>query len=479
MPKLCLTLAETSPEELARKIRQYTGRVSLIEVRLDYLPQPQWPDLPRDSGSEFVATYRPEREGGRYQGKEEDRLEELRRAARAGFHWVDLEHDVSAIPDLPDSTRLVRSLHRFDGFPRDLEQAYRKLRSTKGEVFKLAVPVSSSHELARLLTFMETAQGRRVVLGMGSLGQPSRFLGAFLENEWTYVAEQAEEAAAPGQFELSQAQGDYRWEHWTNPPDLYGVIGNPVAHSLSPGLHNRLFDHYDLPHLYLPLPLTDLQPWFQYVSQTRLCFQGFSVTAPFKVEATRFAAKCRSAGPAVNTLVHTPQGWEGLNTDYDGFLNPLLSRKYRLRGKRALVLGNGGVAHTAVAALQQQGVKVTVVGRDLQKVLRLTRASGCRGATFVDLPLEADLCINTTPVGQHPQTEECPLPEKQVDFDLVYDLIYQPEHTRLLELARSRGAVTISGLEMFAQQAALQFQAWTGRRVDPQLVQAILRDLLR
>ena len=479
MPKLCLTLAEASPEVLAQKIRRHAGKVALIEIRLDYLQPLQWPELPSNSGSQFVATYRPKREGGLYQGDEAIRLEALRRAARSGFHWIDLEADVDAVPDLPASIRLVRSHHRFDGFPSDLERTYRELRSCRGDVFKLAVAVSNSHQLVRLLTFMEEAQERRVLLGMGSFGQPSRFLGAFLENEWTYVAEQAEEAAAPGQFELSQAQGCYRWERWTRSPELYGVIGNPVAHSLSPGLHNRLFEHYDLSCLYLPLPLTDLQPWFQYLNQTNLCFRGFSVTAPFKVEAASVAAKSRSTVPPVNTLVHTGQGWEGLNTDYAGFLDPLLERGFPLEGRRALVLGNGGVAHTAVAALQQQGAEVTVVGRDLQKVLQLTRASGCRGTTFAELPLEADLCINTTPVGQHPNTEECPLQQEQIDFDLVYDLIYRPEHTRLLKLAQGRGAITISGLEMFAQQAALQFQAWTGRKADPQLVEAILRDLLR
>ena len=356
--------------------------------------------------------------------------------------------------------------------------AYQRLCVAQGDVFKLAVSVCSSQELYRLLDFMESATGHRVILGMGIFGQPSRFLGAFLGNEWIYVAEQAEASVAPGQFALSDAQRDYRWQRWKESPSLYGVIGNPVAHSLSPSLHNRLFDHYALSCLYLPLPLTDLQPWFQYLSRTHLRFQGFSVTAPFKVEAARFTDKNQSTVPAVNTLVNTPDGWKGLNTDYEGFLNPLLRRRFRLKGKRALILGNGGVAYTAVTALQQEGVEVTVVGRDSKRVARFAQIANCHSTTFKDLPLEADLCINTTPVGQYPNTEQSPLPEEHVNFDLVYDLIYRPEHTRLLEIARRKHAVTISGLEMFAQQAALQFQAWTGQKADSKLVEGILRDLL-
>lgn len=473
MPDLCLTLAEASLDGLQRKIADYAGRVALIEVRLDYLHPPRLPELPSDSSTEFLATLRPVREGGRYRGLERDRLQLLRRAGERGFSWIDLEHDVEE-SDWPDGLRIVRSVHCFESFPSSLDSLCSRLQS-RGDVSKIAVQVSTTHQLADLLTWMSKRQpdGRRVVLGMGDLGQPSRFLGALMGNRWTYVCERSDSPPAAGQFSLEEAEQVYRLAE-RGKPRIFGVLGNPVAHSLSPRLHNALFRHYGMNGLYLPVALDELAPWFDLLKRIPLEFGGFSVTLPFKSQVREFLSSCESPLNSINTLV-SAGGWRGFNTDYDGFLKPL-QRRLQLEGKRALVLGNGGVALTAVQALQDRGCQVTAAGRDAQRITRFAERMGCSSALFEDLPISVDLCVNATPLGQHPRVDETPLLPSQMDFEWAYDLVYRPRQTHFLQLAQAQGIKAISGLEMFVEQAALQFQLWTGIDPDRGLIEELVGD---
>ena len=478
MINLCLTLAEESLSTLTEKIDHYSGKVPFVEVRLDYLNRPELPPLPGGTRTDFVATCRPKREGGRYEGAEADRCELLRKAAKNGFAWLDLEHDIKIDLNLPAQTRVVRSYHCFEGFPEDLSLLFEKVRARPGDVTKLALSVSGTRELVALLGFMESIPTTisRIILGMGPFGQPSRFLGGFLGNHWTYVSSGEANVAGPGQFTVDQALERYQFSSWASAPAIYGVLGNPVAHSLSPGLHNRLFAHYGLPQVYFPFLVDDLGSWFNYVGGSRLSFHGFSVTLPFKTDVLEYVDLSESHMPALNTLTKKDFGWEGINTDYAGFLAPLTSR-FTLKGKEAVVLGNGGAAHTVVAALQKEKARVVVVGRNREQVAQFAALYDCDHALFSDLPMRADLCVNTTPVGQYPKMEESPLREDQLDFDCIYDLVYHPSRTLLLQIAERKGISAISGMEMFVEQAALQFLGWTGIEPDRELIQKIVTEI--
>ena len=479
MMKLCLSLADSSADALEEKIARYTGQVPYIEARLDHLSEPRVPAVPNDLGTDFIATCRPRREGGRYRGEERSRLDLLEKAARSGFTWVDLEYDVEEAPSLPDATRIVRSHHCFDHFPEDLPALFDSLRNQGGDVIKVAVSIGETRQLTSLLEWMESLDPQTpfIVLGMEDLGQPSRLLSAFLGNFWTYVAEDENNKVAPGQLTLEQAVQRYQLPRWETCPSLYGVLGNPVAHSLSPLLHNRLFQHHQLEKVYLPFLLDNARIWLDYVQQSRLPFAGFSVTLPFKTDVVKFVERTESPVDSVNTLVRRNSVWEGLNSDYQGFLGALQSR-LTLKGKTALVLGNGGVAHTVVKALVDQGVEVTVVGRNPDKASHFAHLYGCRSILFSDLPVSSHICVNTTPVGQYPGIDDSPLRDDQFDFDVVYDLVYNPENTRLLDLARSKGAEVISGMEMFVEQAALQSEAWTGLSPDREMMKELIREEL-
>ncbi len=476
MINLCLSLADSSAAVLEEKMARYAGQVPYIEARLDYLSEPIIPAVPDGQGTDFIATCRPVREGGRYQGEEQARLQLLEKASRSGFTWVDLEHDVEEAPSFPAETRILRSQHCFDHFPEDLPALFEGLQQAGGDLFKMALSIRTTRELTFLLKWVESLDSRTpfIVLGMEDLGQPSRLLGAFLGNFWTYVAEDEHSKVAPGQLTLEQADQRYQLPRWKSPPAIYGVLGNPVAHSLSPRIHNQLFQYHQLEKVYLPFLLDDAEIWLDYVKQSSLPFSGFSVTLPFKTDVVKWVDHRGSPVDSINTLVKRDAAWEGLNSDYDGFLKALQSR-LSLKGKTALVLGNGGVAHTVVKALMDQGVEVTVVGRNPEKAARFSQLYDCPHILFSDLPVSAQICVNTTPIGQHPDTQASPLKKDQMEFDVVYDLVYSPENTRLLDLARSQGAEIISGMEMFVEQAALQFEAWTGLSADREMVREMIR----
>ncbi|RPJ80918.1 MAG: type I 3-dehydroquinate dehydratase, partial [Acidobacteria bacterium] len=346
MSQLCLTLAEDRVAQLNTKIRRRDGACPLIEIRIDHLDSPEIPCLPDPRRSGYIATCRPVREGGRYRGTETDRLELLQLAARSGFDWIDLEHDVPPI-SFPPGVQVVRSYHDFQGFPSDWSALTGRIDSLPGDLSKIAVAVENTEQLIEVLgQFEKPAARKRIFIGMGGFGQPSRLLGHFLGNAWTYVTEETDRQIAPGQCSLDSARTSFRLDFPGSRPIIYGILGNPLVHSLSPPLHNRLFAGYGLGNVYLPFPLTAVEPWFAYVAMSPVHFGGFSVTLPFKTDVVKFVDFEGEGERALNTLVREGARWKGVNTDYAGFLKPLAD--VDLQGCLALVLGTGGVTHTVI-----------------------------------------------------------------------------------------------------------------------------------
>lgn len=473
--KLCLTLCETNPKQLQEKIYQYQSDVEMIELRLDALEEEFVPRIPADTSTDFLATCRPRREGGSYSGREGQRLKILSQAARAGCSWIDVEWDVSELPTVPSSCQVIRSRHLFQPQTGVAPGLLRELRSGAGDAYKLAVSISSSRQLVESLRALEeTSTEDTIFIGMGVRGLPTRLLGYFLGNLWTYV--HADQPAAEGQFSLNEARELYRLQSFKTAPAIYGVLGNPLGHSLSPLLHNQLFRHYHQDGLYLPVELDELDPWFEYVEDSQLDFRGFSVTIPFKIDVTRFI-KTLSSPQSVNTLLRKGSWWVGLNTDYPAFLKPLLQGD-QVPYKSALVLGTGGAAQTVVRALLKFQVEVSVAGRNRLALEDFNRRFGCRTLTLEELPVFSELLVNATPVGQAPGTDQLPPGCEELRFNAVYDLVYNPTVTRLIRKAQSQGIRTYSGREMFIEQAALQFRHWVGIDPDRELVSELLKQVL-
>jgi shikimate dehydrogenase len=249
--------------------------------------------------------------------------------------------------------------------------------------------------------------------------------------------------------------------------DLYGVVGYPLSHTLSPTMHNAAFSASGLNAVYLAFETEDIAGCLR--GMRALGIEGMSVTIPFKSSVIPLLddleESAKSMG-AVNTIVSRRARLKGYNTDAPGALKAL-EAETGLSDKRCLVIGAGGAARAIGCVLRGRCAHLTIANRSIERGQTLSDYLGCR---FVPLDavegLQADLLIHATSVGMYPRDEQCLIPPKALKAGMVVmDVVYHPLETRLLREARQRGCQTISGLAMFIHQGAEQYRLWTG--IDP------------
>lgn len=468
---ICATVTGTTTDEL-RARRDAQGDADLVELRLDSVARPDVAGALAGRGKPVVATCRPTREGGGFRGSEDERRAILLEAARRGAEYVDVEHCAPFADELIRLRRgqgVVVSFHAFDGLQADLETRYRAMRATGAEVVKVAVAVASLKEALHVMSIGTPrdrapgrdapGDGRRVLVAMGPAGVASRLLAGRYGSCWTYAGD----GVAPGQIDLARMRDQFRAGRVTRRTAVYGVVGAPIGHSISPAMHNAGFRAAGIDAIYLPLEASSADDFAAFAREIGLA--GASVTAPFKetvAERVSVADDVSAAVGAVNTLRFEDGRWIGRNTDVAGFLAPL-RRRMGLAGARAAVLGAGGAARAAAYALQREGAVVTVCARRPERAAAVAHGLGVAAAPLPPARGSWDLLVNTTPVGTFPDGESSPLPEGPFDGELVYDLVYNPLTTRLMADAASAGCETVGGLEMLVAQAEAQFAWWTGK----------------
>jgi shikimate dehydrogenase len=251
----------------------------------------------------------------------------------------------------------------------------------------------------------------------------------------------------------------------TGAAPVYGILGRPVAHSLSPVMHNAAFHFLGLNAVYVPFAVRDLAQAVQGLRGLNL--SGVSVTIPFKEDIISLLDevddKARLIG-AVNTVINR-DGWLwGGNTDWKGALTAL-QEQTELVGQSVLVLGAGGVGRAIAYAVRQAGGELTVTDLDYAKAQTLAQQFDATSLSLAEAAqFPATVLINATPVGMAPGTEKIPLPPSSLDqYQVVMDVIYTPRQTRLLREAATRGCRIIDGFQMFVHQGAHQFELFTGR----------------
>jgi shikimate dehydrogenase len=268
--------------------------------------------------------------------------------------------------------------------------------------------------------------------------------------------------------------------------ELYGVIGNPVQHSLSPIIHNRAFKRLGWNAVYLAFEVKNIEEAVRGIRG--LGVRGVSITIPFKTEVIPFLDKVEGLAKkigAVNTIVNRRGKLIGYNTDCDGAIEAL-EEKMDLRGKRVVLLGAGGAARGIGFGLRERGYPLTVVNRSKEKGQSLCKELGCDylpASSLVRMKageLEADVIINATSLGMYPRDNETPIPKKLLKEGMtVMDIVYQPLQTRLLREAKEKRCVTVDGLEMLIRQGMAQFEIWTGRRLEIGQIKKDLRRALK
>lgn len=284
----------------------------------------------------------------------------------------------------------------------------------------------------------------------------------------------------------------------TGKTKILGVIGHPVEHSLSPLMHNAALTQLGLDYVYLPFPVAPENLTTAIAGFASIGVVGFSITIPHKQAILPFLSEISpiaQAIGAVNTVVNKGNKWLGTNTDVEGFIAPLQTTYHQdWSQKKAVILGNGGAARAVVAGCIQLGLaEIHVVGRNLQK-LQVFKQSW-QNSPFADkfqvhewtelpnLLHQANLLVNTTPIGMYPHVEQSPLSSQEMSYlpgdAIAYDLIYIPKPTKFLHLAQKQGIVTIDGLEMLVQQGAAALKIWLQKETVPvtQMRQALQNHL--
>ena len=489
--RICVVIGRTRHKMVLAEIQEAAKRgARLIELRLDFLAKaPDFKRLLADKPCPLVATVRRPGDGGRWNGTEDARRMLLRQTIVGGFDWVDLETDVAdAIPRFGKVRRIV-SYHNMRETPADLEQIHERMCKQDADVVKVAVKAQKPADGLRVLALMTKPAKPTVAIAMGDMGFCTRVLGAKYGTPFTYAAFNKERGIAPGLPSLAELQQVYFYDKIDTHTQVFGVLGDPVAHSLSPLIHNRAFRAAGLNMVYLPFRVAkpDVPAFLKEFGAVPV--QGYSVTIPHKEAAAELAKYQDDAvieTKAANTLVRGPDGFHAYNTDYQCVLETLRANLPAVPGgsplhdKTVLVLGAGGVARAVTHALHHEGALVTIANRTEERGHALAEEVGCRNVDWAARHnVIADILVNCTSVGMHPNVDESPIHPSFLKPGLtVFDTVYTPETTLLVKESRDRGCHVITGVDLFVRQAALQFQLFTGREAPQDLMRKVVKRAL-
>ena len=467
--------------------------VRLVELRLDYIQGPvQVKRLLRDRPCPVIVTCRRAADGGRWEQSEEARLLVLRTAIVEGAEYVDLEDDIAARVPRFGATKRIISHHDFHKTPTDLTGLHRRLSALDADIVKIATMANTPSDTLRILEMMHGATIPTIGLCMGDIGTPSRVLAGRFGAPFTYATFNDERVLAPGQIGWRQMRDIYRYDSITSATKIYGVVADPVGHSLSPLVHNAALAAAGIDAVYLPFRVPEEQIDAFIRTADRWPLAGLSVTIPHKQSVLALAPHqdelVRSIG-AANTLAFRPDGIAAFNTDATAAVESLRAAvmedealeepttKSGLGIRTALILGAGGAARAVAFGLRERNVEVTVAARTLDRAQAIAKEVGCKVLEWESRHrIPHDCIINATPVGMHPNVNDTPFPRSHLQaYMIVFDTVYNPENTLLIKEARSVGCRTVTGVDMFVRQAAHQFSIWHGSDAP----ESVMREALK
>ncbi len=476
LPRICVALGLPDTETLAHAAEaEIKDGNTFLEFRLDYLSSPEaaiglLKRLQQQHSDLFViATCRRKANHGRFKGSVEEQINLLARAAEAGAQLIDLEIESAEgakkrLPEIRQHAALIVSYHNFESTPA-LATVWRRLKRVEADGYKLATTARKPSDSLRMADFFRGKhESPLIAFAMSEAGLCTRVLCLAAGCRFTYAAPLECEGTAPGQISAKLMRGLYRADKLTKHSRVFGVVADPVAHSKSPQVHNRAFQAKRVDAVYLPFQVASagLGDWMKLADS--LPVAGFSVTIPHKQRILRYLdvvqPLARRIG-AVNTVWRKGGKWRGANTDVNGILKPL-EQRLRLARAHVLLAGYGGAARAAIFALHDAGAKLTITGRDPVRAEALAKVVGASVVSLQEAERQSyDVLLNATSVGMHPNPRQS-LFQNKIPGEVVFDMVYNPHETQLLKHAREQGCQVIHGVEMFLEQAAEQFEIWTG-----------------
>ena len=477
LPKVCLALGGDTIDDMLATAESMARDNPFLEFRLDYLKQPlaALPKVHRFLETHqyvtAIGTCRRADNDGKFKGSLASQLEVLTKANAAGCQMVDLELQSAlkskpeAIARLRSRARLILSFHDFRA-TRNLDETLAKMLKVPADFYKVVSTATTLSDNVTMMKFLQTQSDKHALIGlcMGEQGIISRVLSVRAGSVFTFGAVSADLKTAPGQISAGELRSIYRIDQVDAATRVYGVAGDPIEHSLSPVIMNTALRRENVNGVYLPLHAKTLKDLIHCVREIPL--HGLSVTMPYKqsilAHLDNTDAHTTKIG-ACNTVVRGQDGkLYGFNTDAAGVVRPL-EQRLSIENAKVLVLGAGGAARAAVFGLKERGAEIWILNRTSVKAQKLARQAKAHTIKRADLrKIAFDVIINATPVGMG-NTRDCPLKDEEIQARVVFDMVYDPVETHLLQVARAKGIAVIPGVEMFVQQAARQFEIWTGK----------------
>src|SRR5580704_2529132 len=477
--KVCVAIIGTTATEMLEKASAVVKETPFLEFRLDYLEKPllALPKLKHffvdNTAATGIATCRRETNGGKFSGTVAAEVEILSKASASGFHLIDLElESVEALKKgelqkLRDAgAALIISHHDFSA-TKDLDGVYQRIAPFHPDFIKIVPTAKSLTDNVTLIRFLERMTDNSNIIGicMGDAGIISRVLGLRAGSAFTFAAASIGEETGPGQIAARTLIETYRIDQVDAATKVYGVAGNPIRSSLSPIMMNTAFRRETVNAVYLALQANKLNDLLKLVHEIPI--QGLSVTMPLKQEIMAHLEKTDPLSAkigACNTVLRAQDGkLYGFNTDVAGITGPI-EKRISLRGAKALVLGAGGAARAAVFGMRDKGAEVFILNRTAETAQKLAKQSGSKTIKKDALAKTTfDVIVNATPIGMSGIKGAQILEAKDLNTKLVFELVYNPLETPLLRLARQQSIPIITGIEMFVQQGARQFEIFTGK----------------
>ncbi len=474
-----------------------------IEIRLDCLEASEFEKASKRvteliGERPVIITLRPAEQGGQRELDHETRQHFWSSAAsRYRRASLDIELDLAEsfterAETAIDWNRVICSHHDFTGVAGDLDQIYKRMLRTPARILKIAVQADDVTDCIPIFDLLERArrEGREMIaIAMGTAGIATRILGPSRGAFLTYGALETDRATAPGQLTARELRELYRINTITPQTQVMGLAGWPVAHSVSPHMHNAAFAATGIDAVYIPFEVREATAFVRRMVHPRTReidwnLRGLSVTAPHKTTVMDsldwIEPAAREIG-AVNTIAVVDDALHGYNTDALVILEPVKRKVGSLRNARCAVIGAGGAVSAALWSLRREGARVVVFARDFAKADAAAKefSASCERLEGARLD-EFDLVINATPLGTRgPLENETPVTSHQLrGARFTYDLVYNPIETRFMREAREAGCETIGGLEMLVAQAAEQFKLWTGTDAPIEIMRDAARSAL-
>jgi 3-dehydroquinate dehydratase/shikimate dehydrogenase len=512
--KLAVPIAARNIDDAGTQINSARqAGADILELRTDYLEDLNV-ELVRElvtdvksSGDKklpVIVTCRDKQQGGAIDYPQKLRVDVLTVALKAGADFIDFEYEnfhsiecqerIRLALSQSSKGRLILSTHNFETKFDNVGKLYRNiLNICPVAIPKLIYVANHINDCFDAFDLLHQTSSERIIFCMGAGGLISRILARKLGSFLTFASIDELNATAPGQLTIKELEELYRYDCIDAGTMLYGVIADPVGHSLSPAIHNSCFGDRQMNKLYLPLLVEGGRSEFdtflhQALMRKWLNFRGFSVTIPHKQNALAYVRASRGyVEPiaqkigAANTLLVGPDGkLEAYNTDYAGALDAITAgmkiSAAKLSGLRVAVVGAGGVSRAIVAGLTDAGAEITIYNRTVEKAQKLAAEFNCQFAPLDELKnVDAKLLINCTSIGMHPNVEETPIQKEFLKRGMVvFDTVYNPAETLLLKEAKKKRIKIIDGVSMFVNQAMAQFKLFTGTEGNIDLMRNVV-----